>query len=300
MRLSSPCLLLLASIGEETTTAFTPPSLINTRSRRHVVVPNTHHQRQQHLSMALSDLPGDIAAPPKKKVLTAADVMAKSKTSASGGTPNSNDPSAPGEQESPKLFSPAIYDDFQSALLALEKRIEGGPGSLSSEEVRKFEEETGRIAREMREYASDPKGTGEAIRKGYEMSAPAVDVVAKEEEEEEVAVVVAAAPAVTDDDDDVPPENYPPNEDEPTDAAQSYGLAKGTTNTYIIDGMAEMSPEEYRAKLQETISARQRKRRSTSLEGNRGIIGNASSQGYLDTLSGITGKNNGSPGNKKG
>mmetsp|Transcript_31114 Transcript_31114/g.59113 ORF Transcript_31114/g.59113 Transcript_31114/m.59113 type:complete len:127 (+) Transcript_31114:424-804(+) len=97
----------------------------------------------------------------------------------------------------------------------------------------------------------------------------------KEEEEEEVAVVVAAAPAVG-------------------------GLAKDTTNTYIIDGMAEMSPEEYRAKLQETISARQRKRRSTSLEGNRGIIGNASSQGYLDTLSGITGKNNGSPGNKKG
>mmetsp|Transcript_31131 Transcript_31131/g.59170 ORF Transcript_31131/g.59170 Transcript_31131/m.59170 type:complete len:262 (-) Transcript_31131:170-955(-) len=192
MRLSSPCLLLLASIGEETTTAFTPPSLINTRSRRHVVVPNTHHQRQQHLSMALSDLPGDIAAPPKKKVLTAADVMAKSKTSASGGTPNSNDPSAPGEQESPKLFSPAIYDDFQSALLALEKRIEGGPGSLSSEEVRKFEEETGRIAREMREYASDPKGTGEAIRKGYEMSAPAVDVVAKEEEEEEAAAEVVA------------------------------------------------------------------------------------------------------------
>lgn len=276
MRLSSPLLLLLASIGEETATAFTPPSLINTRSHRHVVVPNTHHhQRQQHLSMALSDLPGDIAAPPKKKVLTAADVMAKSKTSASGGTPNSNDPSAPGEQESPKLFSPAIYDDFQSALLALEKRIEGGPGSLSSEEVRKFEEETGRIAREMREYASDPKGAGEAIRKGYEMSAPAVDVVAKEEEEEEVAVVVAAAPAVG-------------------------GLAKDTTNTYIIDGMAEMSPEEYRAKLQETISARQRKRRSTSLEGNRGIIGNASSQGYLDTLSGITGKNNGSPGNKKG
>jgi len=63
------------------------------------------------------------------------------------------------------------------------------------------------------------------------------------------------------------------------------GLAKGTTNTYAIPGMDEMSPEEYRNKLQETISARQAKRREESLKSRGGKIGNANSQSYLDSLS---------------
>jgi hypothetical protein len=48
--------------------------------------------------------------------------------------------------------------------------------------------------------------------------------------------------------------------------------------------MDEMSAEEYRTKLQETISARQAKRREEAIKS--GIIGNRSSNGYLDTLSG--------------
>lgn len=50
------------------------------------------------------------------------------------------------------------------------------------------------------------------------------------------------------------------DEDRPFDAENpggGFGLAAGTTNTYAIPGMDEMSPEEYRDKLQETISARQ-------------------------------------------
>ena len=45
-----------------------------------------------------------------------------------------------------------------------------------------------------------------------------------------------------------------------------------------------MSPEEYRAKLQETISARQAKRREESLRSRDGVIGNRSSSNYLDRL----------------
>ena len=66
---------------------------------------------------------------------------------------------------------------------------------------------------------------------------------------------------------------------------KSYGLAKGTANTYVIPGMEEMSPEEYRSKLQESISARQAKRREDSLKSSNGKIGNANSQSYLDGLS---------------
>jgi len=81
----------------------------------------------------------------------------------------------------------------------------------------------------------------------------------------------------------------PPKEQEDIDAdaiAQGggYGLASGTTNTYAIPGMEQMSAQEYRDKLQETISARQADRRKKSLQANDGVIGNRSSSGYLDGL----------------
>jgi len=271
--------------------------------------------------MAISSLPDE--APPRK-VLTAADVMAKSKASSAGGDGGGGDPRGPGEQDAPKIFSPAIYDDFQSALLTLEKRAKDGPGSLTADEVYKFEEETDRLVKEMREYMTDPEGAGESIRKCYE-STDVVDVASGGEgvkileaksavvveepknappvpppvattqpppatEAASVAPITPATPAASSvtvsANADPPADNIPPAEDEPTDAASSYGLAKGTTNTYIIPGMEEMSGEEYRAKLQETISGRQANRRKTSLSSNSGIIGNASSQGYLDSLGG--------------
>ena len=53
--------------------------------------------------------------------------------------------------------------------------------------------------------------------------------------------------------------------DEPSEDSMGFGLARGTTNTYAIDGMDEMSPLEYQAKLQETISARQVRRWKQSI-----------------------------------
>ncbi len=96
---------------------------------------------------------------PQKKVLKAADVIAKAKI---GGvlTPDEKD-------EAPKLFTEDIYDDFQSALLKLEKRAKEGEGSLSLREVEEFEAETGRIVREMREFMEDPVGRGRVIAASY-------------------------------------------------------------------------------------------------------------------------------------
>ena len=79
----------------------------------------------------------------------------------------------------------------------------------------------------------------------------------------------------------------PPKEQEDLDAEAlarggGYGLAAGTTNTYAIPGMDEMSPQEYRDKLQETVSARQAERRKQAIAS--GNIGNRSSTGYLDGL----------------
>jgi hypothetical protein len=58
------------------------------------------------------------------------------------------------------------------------------------------------------------------------------------------------------------------------------GLAKGTANTYIIPGMDEMTPEEYRKALQKSVSDRQSRR-----HGSRGgVVGNRAALQYLDTL----------------
>ena len=85
----------------------------------------------------MADLPPQ---PSPKKVLTATDVMAKSAATNA----------AAAEEEIPKLFTQDIYNDFQSALLKLEKRVKEGRGSLSAGEVQEFEVETGRIVEEMK------------------------------------------------------------------------------------------------------------------------------------------------------
>jgi hypothetical protein len=86
--------------------------------------------------MAMADLP---SPSPPPKVLTATDVLAKHAAN-----------SASAEEEVPKLFTQEIYDDFQSALLKLEKRVKDGKGSLSMGDVQEFEAETGRIVEEMK------------------------------------------------------------------------------------------------------------------------------------------------------
>jgi hypothetical protein len=43
------------------------------------------------------------------------------------------------------------------------------------------------------------------------------------------------------------------------------GQPQGTVNTYVIDGMDEMSPAEYQAALQESVLERQRQRQRSGL-----------------------------------
>lgn len=195
--------------------------------------------------------------PSKKKVLRAEDVIA-------GGKAKGDD-----AEEAPKLFTPDIYDDFQSALVKLERRVKDGSGTLSAVEVKELVDETDRIVAEMNAFLEDPASAG-LNWSGAGGGAP-------------IAItpeVVAPTPV------DIP-ENDDGN-DEPAydpESGGGFGLAAGTRNTYAIEGMDSMSPEEYRAKLQETISGRQAQRRSANLEGPRDLIGNRSSSGYLDALS---------------
>ncbi|KAL3784428.1 hypothetical protein ACHAW5_006534 [Stephanodiscus triporus] len=266
----------------------------------------------------------------------------------------------------PKLFSPDVYDDFQSALLLLERRVKEGPGTLSREDLRGFEVGTSNIVREMNEYLADPEGCGDRIARGYGNGransekragavvgdAPAAAVAKVVPPPPPPAAANLASSSSSSSSSPPPPaapwmavapppprrgepgggkyRRAPPRENRddvvggggggagaaapssaspppratsppPADAAAAvaddatryddddddnvrFGLARGTTNTYIIPGMEEMSPEEYREKLQETISARQAERRRRATQ-NSNIIGNRSSSGYLDALS---------------
>lgn len=137
---------------------------------------------------------------------------------------------------------------------------------------------------EMKEYLLDPVGREEAIRIEYHPPAA-------EAEEDVVAVAAVATPASAASGGGgggaglasrVPPppplassnapSSIPSSEDaatitnndnlEANEEYANFGLARGTTNTYVIPGMDEMTPEEYRTKLQENISARQVSRKT--------------------------------------
>ena len=59
-------------------------------------------------------------------------------------------------------------------------------------------------------------------------------------------------------------------------------MAKGTANTYVIEGMDEMTAEEYQAALSQQVIERARKRRY----GLGGAHGNRQTLDYMNSLSG--------------
>jgi hypothetical protein len=79
------------------------------------------------------------------------------------------------------------------------------------------------------------------------------------------------------------PKPYDDNESEgPAYDGTGFGVAKGTANTYMIDGMDEMTAEEYQAALAQEVIERARKRRY----GLGGAHGNRQTLDYMNSLSG--------------
>mmetsp|Transcript_21300 Transcript_21300/g.49316 ORF Transcript_21300/g.49316 Transcript_21300/m.49316 type:complete len:251 (-) Transcript_21300:871-1623(-) len=183
------------------------------------------------------------------------------------------------EEEGPQfVFDEDLLNDMQSALLKLERRVQEGPGSLSMLEVEELDGEVHRILDEMHQNPDKRLARPEPVSQtnGESVETPA-------------AAVVSAT------DQQPPPQQQPPLEAKPrqsidisNDEGPEYtgtggmGLAKGTANTYAIEGMEEMTPDEYRAALDKSISDRARQRR------DQGVVGNASSWNYLNSLGGST------------
>ena len=174
----------------------------------------------------------------------------------------------PDYDEHPKLYSDELLDDMKEILLLLEKRVQGGQGSLSPIEVESFANMSNNIMVEMKQ-------------KEYERLQDASDVTAAP-----ATTASANAATVT----DIAAELSTETEYSETEEGPAYSpsggqgsLPKDTTNTYIIPGMDAMSPEEYRVALQKSISDRQAKRHASGLYGNR------NTWDYLNNLSGDSG-----------
>mmetsp|Transcript_2901 Transcript_2901/g.2776 ORF Transcript_2901/g.2776 Transcript_2901/m.2776 type:complete len:183 (+) Transcript_2901:90-638(+) len=136
-----------------------------------------------------------------------------------------------------------IMELMQQSLLVMERRVASGPASLKVQDV------------------ADLKGRMDRIL---------ADVEAR-------AVVAAPPAAAAQADGEAKYKETSDEEGAAYDGKGGMGLASGTANTWIIDGMDEMTGEEYRAALQKTVSSRQAQRK-------RGTVGNANSNNYLSGL----------------
>lgn len=165
----------------------------------------------------------------------------------------------------PKLYSDEILGNMRQILLTLEKRVQEGPGSVEVEEVEEFAAISQNVLNEMKQ-------------KEYERLEDASSLTSTPASTPVEPPVESSASVTTIED----PKTEEILEDGPAydSAGGSGSLARGTTNTYIIPNMDEMSTEEYRAALQKSISDRQTKRKESGNYGNR------QTWDYLNNLTG--------------
>lgn len=178
----------------------------------------------------------------------------------------------PVEEEAPPLFSDNLLEDMRTALLLLEKRVKDGPGAMTHLEVDEFQTATDRIYANMKEQAATLASRPKPGERVVELTAnpPPGAELAYDDEVPEMVVSPKVTQVLDTSNDEGPAYT----------GKGGMGLAQGTTNTYVIPGMDEMSPEEYQKALQDSISERQRNRHK------KGIYGNRATWDYLNHLNG--------------
>ena len=183
-----------------------------------------------------------------------------------------------GGDEEIKIFDDDMLDKMQQILLILEKRAKEGPGSLSASEVDGFVSLTQTVVDEMNAHENNNR-----LKDATPPPAsPAVPdpVVATASVTAAVQTAPQAPPAqapskTTQTDLSEDAEEYGPA----YDGTGGMGMARGTRNTYVIEGMDEMSPEEYQKALQDSIKQRQQERTTSSR-----LYGNRATWDYLSSL----------------
>jgi hypothetical protein len=188
-------------------------------------------------------------------------------------------------QETTALFmsedGAATENKLQRCLMLLEKRVKYGPGSLTADEVTELAFSADSMAGEINDFNSNVP----TIDSTY---SPPTEVYSESQFES----VDAPAPSIEASWGGSSSQQASPgtvrvlDEESNTDEGPAYdgtggmGLSRGTKNTYIIEGMDEMTSEEYRAALQKAILDTQAERR----KARRDVVGNRAAHDYLSTL----------------
>jgi hypothetical protein len=200
--------------------------------------------------------------------LTADEILARSRQAV--GMPPEGDEGPP--DSLPLLFDEDLLTDLQSALLKLERRVQEGPGALTASELDELDGELQRMVAEL--HANADRRHTKTVR--------TVESVAAASEDNAAAL---PPPAVTPAAESPEPETIDTDTEEEGpdyDGNGGMGQPRGTVNTYIIEGMEDMSSEEYRLALQQSLIDRQAARRGQA--GAR--VGNQGTLDYLHMLSG--------------
>ncbi|CAJ1954560.1 unnamed protein product [Cylindrotheca closterium] len=236
----------------ESTYAFQSPNLLSRR---------TNHQ--QHISTSsLSS--------------TSADILARARKAAG----------VEEEQEEEKIFDDALLEDMQQCLITLETRVKEGAGSIPLLEIEQLQAMATNILTEMKAKENERLAT---LSSGSAPAAAAVAAAAVPPQQLEGSVVsevsAPAAPAaqVASTSESAEVANTSEDDGPAYEGKGGMGLAAGTANTWVIEGMDSMSPEEYQEAIQASISARQAARKES------GVYGNRNSNDYLNTLNGAKG-----------
>lgn len=211
------------------------------------------------------------ARPSTTLALTSEEILAKSRQAAG----------QPLEDSLPMVFDDIILKDFQEALLTLEKRVQDGPGSLESAEIDTLTEQLNRIVEEMHQNAhrrhqkptrgQSPPESSSSTAAPPQMAAATAPPTQREAPVAGSATVSPPAASVTSVESD--------DEGPAYDGSGGMGQPRGTVNTYIIEGMDEMTSDEYRLALQQSIIDKQRARRAAGKVGARGSLD------YMNSLS---------------
>jgi hypothetical protein len=190
---------------------------------------------------------------------------------------------------------------MQECLLLLEHRVKEGPGCLTHREIDDFAIAAEHVLVDMKQQgATLPRRIkpGERQARAEAAAAAAASAAEKEGKSPQEIESIAKEAYNAAQKDMIPPPPESPSAQTTTslqrtvtdtsddegpayDGTGGFGLAKGTANTYLIDGMDEMTPEEYQQALTRKVSERAYQRRY----GMGGRHGNQQTLDYMQSLS---------------
>ena len=172
------------------------------------------------------------------------------------------------QEQPPLLFDEELIDEMNAAYMTLEKRIQDGPGSLAVNEIDQLENRFRRIIEEMK------------INEHNRPTKKSSSTESQQQQQQQQQQVQSSPTVITNERNNVLDTS---NDEGPVyDGSGGLGQPRGTINTYAIEGMEEMTSEEYIKALQNKVIETQRERRES------GRIGSHGTWNYLNKLSGNT------------